>query len=216
MLATPLQLGQLALSALLGALAVGLGVRRRGTMALTQHGYRAQLRDPVRLGLFAIALAAFVVVAPYTGDPTWDAVDAAFMSVGCYVTAPWALATMFRVVARRARALELGLALIAWWIVCSASYDGYLLARDGVFPPTSVENAIASSVLYALGGLFFSIGVDARGGLTFVFTDARWPAWHGEPWTLRAAARSSMLAIAIATPIVVFLVWVVMEQMGWL
>jgi len=46
--------------------------------------------------LFLIALSAIVILAPYTGDPTWDYFDAAFMSILTYITAPWSVGTLFR------------------------------------------------------------------------------------------------------------------------
>lgn len=163
-----------------------------------------------------MALAAFGLLAPLTGDPTWDAIDATFMSVGCYVTAPWACATVYRAARGRSSVLEVVLAVIAWCFVASWSYDLYLVVRDGVFPPTSRENFFASTILYVLGGLFFSLGQHQDRGLVFVFMDERWPAWHGDRWTTRGAATGFVIAIALAAPIVVFMVWVVMDQLGLL
>lgn len=216
MLATEAQLVYVAAMGLVASIATAAVARAPSAFVITQPGYRAQLLAPRRLALFAFALAAFVAVAPYTGDPTWDAVDATFMSIGCYLTAPWAMGVAYRALRGRASAVELAVAIAAWWIVASASYDAYLLFRDGAFPVTSNENAIASTVLYTLGGLFFSLGFDARRGLVFVFMHDDWPTWHGDRMPLRSAAGMTTLAIALATPVVVFLVWVVMDQLGML
>jgi len=37
-----------------------------------------------------------VALAPYSGDPTWDYADAAFMCILTYITAPWAVGVLYR------------------------------------------------------------------------------------------------------------------------
>jgi hypothetical protein len=44
---------------------------------------------------FIISAIGLTVIAPYTGDPTWDYVDAAFMSILTYTTAPWVVGTIY-------------------------------------------------------------------------------------------------------------------------
>jgi hypothetical protein len=200
----------------LAGLAMVVGYRERAQLAIATRGYRAQLLARPRLVAIAIALAAFVLLAPLTGDPTWDAIDATFMSVGCYLTAPWACAIAYRAARGRASALEVVLAAIAWCFVTSWSYDLYLVVRDGVFPVTSRVNFFASTILYVLGGLFFSLGQHRDRGLFFVFMDDRWPTWHGDRWTRRGATTGLVLATLLAAPIIVFMVWVVMDQLGLL
>jgi hypothetical protein len=48
---------------------------------------------PWNLATFAGAMAGLVLVAPYTGDLTWDYVDAVFMSVLTFASAPWLVGT---------------------------------------------------------------------------------------------------------------------------
>ena len=38
---------------------------------------------------FVVATAGITLIAPYSGDPTWDYVDSVFMSVLAFATAPW-------------------------------------------------------------------------------------------------------------------------------
>ena len=211
MLVTNGQLVYLAMACVITCAACALAVRHRASFALFQQGYRAQLLSRPRLVLFATAWAAFVVLAPLTGDPTWDAIDASFMSIGCYALAPWTLGVLYR--AKRESMREVVVAIVLSLFVSSWSYDLYLVVRDGVFPPTSVPNLFASLILYVLGGLFFSLGEHGERGLVFVFMDSRWPAWSGDRWTLRVAGRAAVLASLIAAPVVVFLVWVVLSEL---
>lgn len=212
MLVSTPQLVYLVLASVATAVACVAALRHRAQLALFTAGYRAQLRAPARLALFAVALAAFVLLAPLTGDPTWDAIDASFMSLGCYALAPWTLGVLYR--ARERSRVELGVALVLSLFALSWSYDLYLVLRDGVFPPTSLTNLAASAILYVLGGLFFSLGHHEARGLLFVFMDPRWPAWSGDRWTARAAGRAVALASLLAAPIVVFMVWVVFTELG--
>ena len=193
------------------ALALVVGWSHRASLGLCTSGYRAQLLAPWRLVLFAIALVTFALGAPYMGDPTWDAVDATFMSVGCYASAPWVTGVVFRSLgrarARRPGRAETFVAAVAWIAVTSWSYDAYLVARDGLYPVTFRENAIASTILFVLGGLFFSVGGHPVRGVIFVFMDPRWPAWSGEPWTPRQALGAALLLLALMAPVVVFMAW---------
>jgi hypothetical protein len=72
-------------------------------------------------------------------------VDAAFMSVLAFATAPWVVAAL------------------------------YLLLRDGYYPVTWLANLLASSVLYLCGGLLWNVDWTAGRGLGFAFTAERWP-----------------------------------------
>ena len=209
---TTSEMAYLVFATLVTCMACIVAFRRRASLSLLSPGYRAQLLSRPRLGVFAVALAAFVFVAPLTGDPTWDAVDAIFMSVGCYVFAPWTCAVIYR--AKQTPWLELALALLFSLVVVSFSHDLYTALRDGVFPPTSRENLVASSILYILGGLFFSLGHHRERGLLFVFMDARWPAWSGDAWSLRGASKALLLASLLAAPVVIFMMWTVMSELG--
>ena len=206
------ELVYLVLASALTCLACVAAVRHRAALVLFSPGYRAQLLARPRLLLFAVALGAFVLLAPLTGDPTWDFVDATFMSLGCYALAPWSWGVLYRW--RQRTRLELGLALVLSLFTVSWSYDLYLVVRDGVFPPTSRENLVASTILYALGGLFFSLGQHETRGLIFVFMDERWPTWSGDAWSARGAGRALLLASLLAAPIVVFMAWVVLTELG--
>jgi hypothetical protein len=202
----------LAIASLLTCIAFGVALKHRASLVLFSKGYRAQLLDRPRLALFALALSAFVFLAPLTGDPTWDAVDAIFMSLGCYVFAPWTCGVVYR--ARQTTKLEFALAVAFSLFTVSWSYDLYIVLRDGIFPRTSRENLFASTILYTLGGLFFSLGQHRERGLLFVFMDAAWPAWSGDAWSSRGAGRALMLASFLAAPIVIFMAWLVMSELG--
>ncbi len=67
------------ITACLIAAAVAVVQRRR--IELFDRAYWRFLARPWRLTTFLVAAVSLIVVAPYTGDPTWDYVDATFMSV---------------------------------------------------------------------------------------------------------------------------------------
>ncbi len=103
---------------------------------ITGLPYWRFLARPWKLTTFAVAAAGLIVIAPYTGDPTWDHVDAAFMSILAFGTAPWAVETLYRAVRDRVPRRQTFVALCVWLFSASWSYDLYLLVRDGHYPVT--------------------------------------------------------------------------------
>lgn len=169
--------------------ALAAGWSNRAAMKRELEGYPRFLRVPWKLVTFGISGGFFVLVAPYTPDPTWDRIDAGFMSLGTYLSAPWAVGTLLRVVRRRAPA---GLALVAaalWAWTASWSYDAYIWWRDGVYPPTWWSNIIASSVLYVSAGMFWSLEYRDGQGVTFTFLQ--------EGWAPQGKASKRVLVLAI-------------------
>ena len=63
------------------------------------------------------------LIAPYTGDPTWDYFDALFMSVLAFTTAPWTVGTLYRVVQSQLPARQGFVAFGVGMFSASWSYD---------------------------------------------------------------------------------------------
>jgi hypothetical protein len=114
-----------------------------------------------------------------TSDPTWDYVDAAFMSVFAFATAPWVVGTLYRAVRGRATSEQIYVAVCVWLFSASWSYDLYLLFRDGFYPvtwwgePRRLVGAL--SLRRTLLGLAWS---PSAGGM-FAFTQEDWPHASG-------------------------------------
>ena len=128
---------------------------------------------------FLIATSAFIVLAPYTGDPTWDYYDAAFMSILTFITAPWAIGTLFRLVKKQEKIFAAYIAVCCWMFSASWSYDIYLVLRDGEYPNTWLPNIFASSVLYISAGLFWNLEYRKGRGVIFGFMENDWPNTDG-------------------------------------
>jgi len=56
--------------------AVMLAVRHQAGFSLLQRNYWRMVLEPWKLATALVATTGFMVMAPYTGDPTWDYVDA--------------------------------------------------------------------------------------------------------------------------------------------
>ena len=113
---TPLFSAYLAGYSLACVAAIFLMFRERNKLILFRRSYRRFLQSSWKLGTFAIAALAMTIMAPYTGDPTWDYVDASFMSILTFLTAPWAVGTLFLALRRQCDAglWKPGLLPIAW------------------------------------------------------------------------------------------------------
>lgn len=155
--------------------AIVLMVLDRKTIILFKKSYLDFLFIKWKLITFIIAISAFIVLAPYTGDPTWDYYDAAFMSIFTYLSAPWAVGTLFRFIKKREKIRTAFIAVCVWLFSASWSYDIYIVFRDGYYPLTWAANIVASSVIYLSAGLFWNLQYKQGKGVNFGFMEQDWP-----------------------------------------
>lgn len=159
---------------LLCLIAFILFIRRPASFSITHREYWCFLAVRWKLVSFFIAASGITVIAPYTGDPTWDYVDAIFMSVLTFLTAPWAVGILYLSAKERRFSKKTGVAFCLWMFSASWSYDLYLLMRDGVYPGTWLSNIFASSVLYCAAGLLWNLDWREGRGVTFSFLERNW------------------------------------------
>ena len=114
------------------------------------------------------------LIAPYTGDHTWDYIDAAGMAVLTFLTAPWAVGVFYRVFRRQASLADVYIALCLMLFGSSWFYDAYILWRDSVYPATWLQNLIISPTLYIAGGLFWNLDYEEGIGIRFAFQRSDW------------------------------------------
>jgi hypothetical protein len=183
--------------------ALALCVRRRSALLLCQRKYWIFLGRPWALVTFVVALLGFMVLSPYSGDPTWDWVDAGFMSLLTFCTAPYALGVVVRGLRGQTDKWQLWPAVACWLLSASWLYDAYILWRDGFYPPTWWANLIASSILYFGGGAFWSLTVRSGRGLTFAFLEPQWIDTQAEklsPRMLLAVVLGVLLVVGMMMP----------------
>ncbi len=150
-------------------------VSERKSLTLLLPAYRKYLRSPWKLLTFAVAALSMIVMAPYTGDPTWDYVDAAFMSILTFLTAPWAVGTLYLALKRQAKAVHVYIAVCVWMFSVSWAYDVYILLKHGYYPPTWLPNIVLSSILYFAAGLMWNLQRREGKGVVFGFMEPDWP-----------------------------------------
>jgi hypothetical protein len=185
-----------------GAAVVAL--RRRRVLGLFGPGYAALLSVPWKLATFAIAAAGMMVVAPWTGDPTWDAWDAGFMALLTYLTAPWSVGTLFLALRRRAPAADAYLAACLWMFSASWSYDLYLVLRTGIYPGTWLTNIGLSSILYLCAGMMWNLEVRPGRGMTFGFLEPGWPEAPADRGFRRLLPVAAPIMLLVAAMILAF------------
>jgi hypothetical protein len=186
-------------------LALLLCLRRGAAFAISRRAYWHFLAEPWKLAAFVAGAALITLVAPYTGDPTWDRVDGFFMSVFCYTTAPWLVATLYFAARGRARRDEVYVAVVAWLFSASWSYDIYLVWRDGDYPLTWSANLFASSVIYLAAGLFWNLEHRPGRGVIFSFMADGWPSrpQQAAPW--RIAFYATVFALPAVAAVLMYL-----------
>lgn len=170
--------------------ALGIFLRGPGRFRIARRAYWLFLAEPWKLAAFIAGAALITLVAPYTGDPTWDYVDGLFMSILCFATAPWVVGVLYLRVRGQAGWAEVYVAVCAWLFSASWSYDIYLVWRDGYYPGTWWSNLFASSVIYLSAGMFWNLEWNRERGVIFSFMRAGWPSRPAvsAPWRLAAYA----------------------------
>lgn len=186
-------------------LALVLYLRRGKAFAISRRAYWHFLVEPWKLFTFVAGAGLITLVAPYTGDPTWDRVDGLFMSVFCYTTAPWVVATVFFAARGRVGVDELVVAVIVWLFSASWSYDIYLVWRDGDYPLTWFPNLFASSVIYLCAGLFWNLEYRPGRGVIFSFMEEGWPARPAQPSLWRIAIYAAIFALPAIAAVLIYL-----------
>ena len=179
--------------------------RGRRSLRLFSADYGAFLRQPWRLTTFIIAAIGLTVVAPYTGDPTWDYFDAIMMSVFTYLSAPWVVGTLYLTAARRASLAQVYIAVILWMASASWCYDLYILFKQGMYPITWASNIAASSVLYLCAGLMWNLDWRAGHGVVFAFREPGWPQPVSSASFMRVAAFAAPFMIIVGVGVAYFL-----------
>ena len=172
---TPAFTAYMAVYTLACAVAAMLMIRERQTLVLFRPEYRKFMTSKWKLLTFAVAALSMIVMAPYTGDPTWDYVDASFMSVLTYLTAPWAVGTLYLALKGQARAVHVYIAVCVWMFSVSWLYDVYIILTHGYYPPTWLPNIILSSILYFLAGIMWNLQRKEGRGVVFGFMEPDWP-----------------------------------------
>lgn len=156
-------------------LAAMLIVRNARQLELFQRAYRNLLLQPWKVSTFLVATIGMAVIAPYSGDPTWDYYDSTFMCVLAYLTAPWVIGVLYKQLHGESSWTKVYIGLCLWMFTASWSYDLYMLIKEGSYPMTWLPNIFASSVLYVCAGLLWSLEWYEGRGVLFNFMQPDWP-----------------------------------------
>jgi len=179
--------------------------RERNRLSLFSTDYGRFLRLPWRLTTFIIAAVGMTVVAPYTGDPTWDYIDAPMMSILTYLTAPWVVGTLYECLAGRALWVHVYIGIVLWMTSASWCYDLYILFKHGMYPVTWAWNIAASSVLYLCAGLMWNLDSRAGHGVVFAFREPGWPQAVGGGGFARVAGFALPFMLIVGVGVAYFL-----------
>jgi hypothetical protein len=183
-------------------IAIFLMFKLRYELDLFQKTYWNGLFQSWKLITFLIATAGLTLIAPYSGDWSWDSVDAIFMSVFTYTSAPWVLGTLFLAIKRKRNFATAYIAICLWMFSASWSYDLYILIRDGSYPMTWFANIFASSSLYLAAGFFWNLEYIKDRGVVFGFMEPNWPRISSER-SFKKVALYAFLFMLIPTVIIV-------------
>lgn len=150
-------------------------IKKRSHLEIFTRQYWNLLNKPWKISTFLIATICMGAIAPYSGDPTWDYFDSTFMCIFAYLTAPWAVGTIYLRIRRKTTWANTYIAFCVWMFTASWSYDLYILITTKSYPITWLLNIFASSVLYIWAGLMWSLEWYKGRGVVFSFMQPNWP-----------------------------------------
>lgn len=189
------------------ALAAVLGLRDRTAFAAEARLYARFLCVPWKLAVFAPALLFVTFAGRLTNDETWDVICGGGMSVLTFLTAPWAVGTVYKVILRQRGPRHLVVAAALWLFSAAWFYDGYLLLRDGAYTARWLGNLMLSPFIYLCAGLVWNLEARTRwlGALSFLRAD--WPAPPPDPRFGPVVLMGLPFAVAGFIVLVTFVKW---------
>jgi len=132
------------------------------------------LFEPWKVITFLFATFCITIVAPYSGDPTWDYADSILISILTYIFAPWTVGVIYIGLKKKEFNSKLFAAFVLFFVPCWA-YDAYIYFKDGYYPITWFTNVIISSGIVLTAGLFWNLCRTDK-GTEFAFRLDNWPA----------------------------------------
>jgi hypothetical protein len=189
------------------AVAIAVAIRHRAQLIICRRDYWRWLLAPWKLTTFAIAAAGLIAIAPLMHDPYWDRVDAAFMAVLTFMTAPWAVGVVWRSLFRSARPAETYVAVCAALLSAGWSFDAYQTLRLGAYPDVWLPSLIASATLYLMAGLLWSLDWSRERGMTLAFMHAQWPSPASGPVFRRIMWPATLYMLFVALTLIGPFVW---------
>lgn len=158
----------------LGALLIC--IRNRESFVFFHKKYWLFLFKPWKLITITIACLFMTLIAPYSGDYTWDYIDGSVMSLLTCFTAPWSVGILYRFWKKRKISFkQVFVTLCFWMFSISWFYDIYMYLRDNVYPPTWYSNIPLSSICYICAGLLWSLDWKKEKGVFMSFDEDDWP-----------------------------------------
>lgn len=142
---------------------------------IARRAYWQRQLAPWRVGSAVLPWLSFLIVAPLSGDPTWDAIDTTFMCGLTFATAPWAIGVAWQAPRGTSSAAEILVAFCALMISSAWTYDAYLLVKGDPGPILWRESLPASISLYVAAGLTWSLDWTRDRGVHLAFTAPAWP-----------------------------------------
>jgi len=183
-----------------------VAVINRNRLSLISHQYWVFITVRWKWITFMVSMTGMTVIAPYTGDPTWDYFDAIFMSVLTYLTAPWAIGIIYQWLRGRQPIKLLYIAVCCWLFSASWSYDLYILIRDGEYPHTWWSNMMLSSILYICAGLMWNLEYQPGKGVEFAFMRDSWPERLSADQFMRIFLYAVPFMVIVAVLILAFVI----------
>ena len=153
-------------------LAIYLSIKYK--ISLYTKEYFKYITHKWKILLFVLATGFITILAPISNDPTWDYFDSIFMSTLTYITAPWAIGTIYKSLKEKENYVNIFVAFCFAMFSSSWSYDAWMLYVLDMYPPTWAANIPLSLNLYVIAGMVWNLSWTKNEGVIFAFRKINW------------------------------------------
>lgn len=136
--------------------------------------YYIFLFKPWKFITFLIAFISFNIIAPFSGDLTWDFYTSSMMSIFTYLSAPWSVGIFYKFIKNKTSIKIFFIAIVMLFFSASWCYDWYLVIKYGTYPDTWFSNIYLSSIVYIAAGIYWNIEYREKKLITIAFLYDDW------------------------------------------
>ena len=129
---------------------------RRSFNFLTKEYFQFIFTRP-RFIIYVLGSLALILPVEQLKLHSWDYPIAVFQPILTYLTAPWAISALNKIVKGKAKISEVYVALCMMLFAGSWSVEIYLLFRDGYYMPDWLINIPIGICCYSIAGIIWNI-----------------------------------------------------------
>ena len=136
---------------------IGLIIKNRVEYNLFTKDYWRFIFTPTKFTIYIIGTLGLIIPVPFLNYHSWDYPIAVFQPILAYLTAPWSIGVLYRMIKGTIKFSEIFIAYCMMLFAGSWSVELYLIFRDGYYMPDWIINIPIGICCYLLVGFLWNI-----------------------------------------------------------